>query len=336
MEPQRRTNRTKAVIFINFYALLVFAYVACTKHAVMNKGVHTLDACLLRAFVLIIGAFLLTRANGVSYHIEKKDRCTVFAFTLAGTIGFAFVLFGASLVPLLVQCTLFNTAPFWASILGCVFLRERLVRLEIVALILSFCGVLCVAFSKMDRGGTEDAEESETTSTGTFLLGCVFVLCCAWCEASVTLLSRSLQDVNFSVLLFWYGVVAVPANLLIVLCEAYVNSHSFRLLEYDAGQYMWMLLIAFFNFIGVCSQTIAAQNERSGFVTLLGYIGLVYAFMGDLLIFSEVPNALEVIGVGVILILNVVVVCRKWESPTEEKQSLKLTSSSPKHSEEVV
>ena len=33
--------------------------------------------------------------------------------------------------------------------------------------------------------------------------------------------------------------------------------------------------------------TIAMQNERSGFITLLGYIGLVYAFLGDIFIFNE-------------------------------------------------
>ena len=81
-----------------------------------------------------------------------------------------------------------------------------------------------------------------------------------------------------------------------------------------------MLLITSLNFIGFCSQTIAAQNERSGFVTLLGYIGLVYSFLGDLLIFSEVPNALEIVGVTIILLNNLVVVCMNWESQgTQEK-----------------
>ena len=54
--------------------------------------------------------------------------------------------------------------------------------------------------------------------------------------------------------------------------------------------------------------------------------------MGDMLIFSEVPNTLEVVGVVVILILNVVVVCSKWESPTEEekKPKFELSETSPK------
>ena len=32
---------------------------------------------------------------------------------------------------------------------------------------------------------------------------------------------------------------------------------------------------------------IAMQNERPGFISLLGYIGLVYAFIGDMFVFKE-------------------------------------------------
>lgn len=185
-----------------------------------------MDLCVVRAFVLLFGAILISLVSGVSYRVAKEDRCTVFAFTLAGTIGFACVLFGACMVPLLVQCTLFNTAPFWASILGFLFLRERLSKTEILALFLSFGGVICVAYSGSKGSGEQSegdgAGEEETYSSGTFLLGCVFVLVCAWCEASVTLLSRRLQNLSFSVMLFWYGCVAVPCNLLIIFGESWL------------------------------------------------------------------------------------------------------------------
>ena len=59
--PERKTNRTKAVIFINFYALCIFGYVACTKQAVTTKGINTFDLCLIRALVLILGALVISR-----------------------------------------------------------------------------------------------------------------------------------------------------------------------------------------------------------------------------------------------------------------------------------
>ena len=55
--------------------------------------------------------------------------------------------------------------------------------------------------------------------------------------------------------------------------------------------------------------TIAMQSERSGFVTMLGYIGIVYAFIGDLVIFHQSFGWLEAVGIVVILILNITLLC---------------------------
>ena len=44
-----------------------------------------------------------------------------------------------------------------------------------------------------------------------------------------------------------------------------------------------------------------------------------YSFLGDYLIFQEVPNALEVAGVGLIFLNNVIVIFQNWESVGESK-----------------
>ena len=50
---------------------------------------------------------------------------------------------------------------------------------------------------------------------------------------------------------------------------------------------------------------------------LLGYIGLVYSFLGDLLIFNEVPYALEIAGVCLILLNNIIVLWANWDQRGE-------------------
>lgn len=50
------------------------------------------------------------------------------------------------------------------------------------------------------------------------------------------------------------------------------------------------------------------QNERPGFVTLVGYVGLVYAFIGDVVVFGEHFTWVEIVSALVILSLNVTVV----------------------------
>ena len=80
-----------------------------------------------------------------------------------------------------------------------------------------------------------------------------------------------------------------------------------------------MSLIAIINLVGLMTMTIAMQNERSGFITLVGYVGLVYAFMGDLFIFIEELAWLELGGVLMIIGMNVALVCTKMSDAQPTK-----------------
>ena len=56
-------------------------------------------------------------------------------------------------------------------------------------------------------------------------------------------------------------------------------------------------------------------------ITLLAYIGLIYGFLGDLLIFDESFVAIELVGMAIILILNITLICRKIEPAKSDKNS---------------
>ena len=56
------------------------------------------------------------------------------------------------------------------------------------------------------------------------------------------------------------------------------------------------------------------QNERPGFVALLGYIGLVYAILCDFFIFGESFGPVELCGISLILIMNLMLIASKMMS----------------------
>jgi drug/metabolite transporter (DMT)-like permease len=51
-------------------------------------------------------------------------------------------------IPMGLLMILYNTAPFWASVLGYVFLKESLKINEIWAMIVGFFGIIIVALSR--------------------------------------------------------------------------------------------------------------------------------------------------------------------------------------------
>ena len=121
------------------------------------------------------------------------------------------------------------------------------------------------------------------------ILGCLFATVTAFSTASVNVITRKMQKINFAIMLFYYGAFAMPVMFTVLYIESQITGESVRLLNYTSEQYCWEFGVALINYLGLCFLTIASQNERSGFVSLLGYIGLVYAFIGDLLIFKDAP-----------------------------------------------
>lgn len=232
---------------------------------------------------------------------------------MIGTLGFTTITFGVALVPLVVQNTIFNTAPFWASLLSFCFLKEYITKFEICAMILSFGGVCMISVPNEATGEEIADEESEEvgTSSSKQILGSGLIFCTAWCYATVSILTRKMQKIHFAVMLFYYSVVAFTLTSLVICVDVWISDKAFGLFTYNSEQWLFTLLLSSVNFIGLNCQTIALQNERSGFITLLGYIGLFYAFLGDIFIFKETFAWLELAGISVVLIMNISLICSK-------------------------
>ena len=141
------TNRSKAIIFTNIFALTLFIYTAMLKITINVKGVNPLDICLIQVLTILVGTFITAICMGTTFKIEPQDRVLLITRSLVATIGFTTITFGVAMVPLVVQNTIFNTAPFWSSLLGWIFLSEAITPFEIVAMILSFGAIILITMS---------------------------------------------------------------------------------------------------------------------------------------------------------------------------------------------
>ena len=117
-----------------------------------------------------------------------------------------------------------------------------------------------------------------------------------------------MQKIPFAVLNVYYGIFAFFATVLMIVGEAIIMDKPLRIFSYDRNQYLITILASVINFGTISSQTIAMQNERPGFVALLGYIGLVYAFLSDTFIFHERFSPLELAGITIIIVLNLMLI----------------------------
>lgn len=80
-------------------------------------------------------------------------------------------------------------------------------------------------------------------------------------------------------------------------------------------------------FTAMQSNTIANQNDKSGFVTLIGYLGCCYALLGDIFIFHETFSTQQIIGMcvvfGVMIYLAVITIYSTLKASKEADEEKK-------------
>ena len=85
-----------------------------------------------------------------------------------------------------------------------------------------------------------------------------------------------------------------------------------------------MAAASLINCCGLCFHILAAQNEKTGIITLIGYVGLVYSFLGDSLIFNETFKAVELTAIMIILALNIAIVYKRLTGENSPKPIKKI------------
>ena len=153
---------------MNLCYFAMFFYNVFLKKAVNEKGIYPFDICLVRTILMLIFCTVLMFASKESFYIEKSDRCALFLRCVLDLCGYVGTVFGLPLVPLIVMSTIFQTAPFWASILGYFVIGETISRFELVAMFASFGGIICICISSRQHAddGKDTAVASGTPDEG--------------------------------------------------------------------------------------------------------------------------------------------------------------------------
>ena len=157
--PKLKTNRLKAIIFMNLFAILMPLYQLLVKIATNEKGVSPLDVIVARTFACLTGSIIVAKSSGHSFFVKSELRRDLFMRSMQGTIGHLSFTFGIMYVPLVIVNILYNTAPFWTFLLAWCMVGERLTGLQIAALVMSFIGICLIS-----RNSSKSSEANESTS----------------------------------------------------------------------------------------------------------------------------------------------------------------------------
>ena len=115
-------------------------------------------------------------------------------------MSFLLFTFNLQLIPITLIIIFFQTNPLWSAILGFAFNGEKVASVELGCMLLSFAGVIVIAFARSQQASEEEdmtvplVQESSTGIDGSnaVFLGVTLTLCHAWLFSGVGVISRRL------------------------------------------------------------------------------------------------------------------------------------------------
>lgn len=126
-------------------------------------------------------------------------------------------IFAISLLPLGVVQILHNTQAFWATGLGYWCNKESFHPVEGIGIIACFIGVVLIGMSSNQKEAQEEVEIPDsvisdilpTNEKAVSIIGIALMIFVAFNDASLNVMARTMKDVHFSLLQFWFGASGV-------------------------------------------------------------------------------------------------------------------------------
>ena len=183
-----------------------------------------------------------------------------------------------------------QTSPFWISIIAFLFLKEPIVAIELVSMLICFGAVVVISLQQKDSDSSDGEASSVEEGEDEKLLGLIYALLAAITMAICAVCNRSLKQTHTAVICFFHACGGLFMASTYILIEFLLSDDGLRMKQYTGRQFWIATGAATFNSGANITSTIAYQCDSSGFVSLISYVNIVYAYICDQIIFHEVLN----------------------------------------------
>lgn len=273
-------------------ANLTLATVPILVRLAQAEAMPTMAVATLRLLfaVLLLTPYILSRHRAELRLLTRRDAA------LIGMTGFStamfFVFFFTSLehTSVLIASVFSGTSPLWVALAEVVVLKAVLRRNIWVGLALVLGGSALFAFS---GGGAVSLGDNP-------VLGGAMAVIAAMTSAGYMLPARTVRR-RLSALAFLWMMLLVALAIMLALCLA----TGTPLTGYSSSGYMWILLMAVgAQIIGQASISYALAHLPPTFISIVIQLSVIISAGLALLLFQEVPQALQ-IAASVVIVAGV-------------------------------
>ncbi len=272
--PVTTDNARRAVVAI-ILATLSFSMVGVTVRLAGDMPV--LEKVLFRSLVSLIAMGAVAMRYRENPFAHGRLIPMLILRGIFGTAAMILYFFAIAHLTLADATILNKLSPFFVTIFAVVFLKERLAKHLIPALLLAFAGALLVLKPQLDYRA----------------LPAIGGLVSAMCSGAAYTVVRSLRGkLPPYTIVFWFSLVSV-ATAIVPTAMGYVRP--------DPLQWLALLGAGVFATTGQFTLTYAYHQAQASRLSIYNYAHVVFAGIFALMLWGEIPDALSLAGIALII-----------------------------------
>jgi drug/metabolite transporter (DMT)-like permease len=269
-------NKPKAVVYMitaSFFFALMGAMVK------LSGDLPVFEKVFFRNFISLIIAFAAIRKTGASLLGKKENQKFLLLRSFLGLIGVVLYFYAISHMYLADSSMLNKLSPFFTTIFAWLFLKEKLSKVQVPALILVFSASLLII----------------KPSFNFVMLPAIAGFISAIGAGSAYTVVRFLKGKEDpSTIVFYFSFVSVIGVLPLMLINFKVPSST---------QFIYLIATGITAAIAQLCMTISYKYSPANKVAIYDYLNIIFSAALGFIIWSEFPDLLSIFG-GVIIVLT--------------------------------
>lgn len=274
---------------------IIFMIISAFSLALMSALIKALSPVMptieMVFFRNVLGIFII----GISlFKMPLRQKGGKFWLLIfRGSIGFIAMIayfYNISNIPLADAVTYSRTSPIFTALFALVFLKESIGIKGWIAIGLGFFGMILV----MQPSGGFNKDH---------IFGFVNAICAALAFTSIRELKRHYD--TRSIVLSFMGTGLIASVLFMGISHYFYNESLDFILGHfvmpQGTQWLYLLGIGFFSFLGQVYMTKAYGATKAGIVGAAGYSVIIFSIILGLIMGDSLPNILAFIGIFLII-----------------------------------
>lgn len=268
-------NKSKGILYMIISAL-AFTFMGVAVR--LSGDIPVFEKVFFRNFVsFFVALYIIYKSKG-SLFGKKKNRLLLNVRSFLGLAGVILNFYAIGRLPLADSNMLNKLSPFFVTLFAFWFLKEKLNKAQVIALIGAFISSMLVIKPEFSM---------------TMLPGLAGFLSAISAGAAYTIIRSLSKDEDPSTIVFYFSFISVTFMLPLMVID-YVRPTFIQL--------VWLLSTGVFASIGQFMVTMAYKYAPAGEVSVYNYSSIVFSTLVAYMIWGEIPDNYSITG-GVLIIL---------------------------------